>query len=79
MREDAAKWYSPRTIAATMDISYDAALALVHSLPHVDVGCGSKRACPRVRPEVFEAWLAQQDGYAPAARNLRVVRGGKER
>lgn len=74
---DAVKWYSPRAIAELLDINYDTALTLVHNLPHIDAGKGHKRSCPRVRPEVFHAWLAQQDGYNPGVRCLRVVRGGK--
>lgn len=72
------KWYSPNAIAEMMDIDYETARKLVHRLPHVDVGGGSKRACLRVRPEVFNAWLIQQDGYNPGYRNLRAIRGGKK-
>lgn len=72
------KWYSPNAIAEMMDIDYETARKLVYRLPHVDVGGGSKRSCPRVRPEIFNAWLMQQDGYNPCVRNLRAIRGGKK-
>lgn len=78
MQMEGEKWYSPNAIAEMMDIDYETARKLVYRLPHVDVGGGSKRACPRVRPEIFNAWLMQQDGYNPGIRNLRAIRGGKK-
>lgn len=61
------KWYSPNAIAEMMDIDYETARKLVYRLPHVDVGGGSKRSCPRVRPEIFNAWLMQQDATIHAS------------
>jgi hypothetical protein len=57
-------YLSAKDLAIRLSISDERARQLIASLPHIDVRApGAKKALLRVRWDIFEKWLSDQDRH----------------